>query len=156
MILSRLFSLILRIAEFVCAAVVLGITAWFLHVHHTQGTGPLGREIYTLIWAILAVLLSLAWLLPFTGNMMHYPMDLVMSGGWFAAFALLVMYIHDIDCGGAFHWSGITHGGNCNQWKADEAFSFLSAIFWLCSALLSMWVYHKRTTRVAGRRHNYV
>jgi hypothetical protein len=67
---------------------------------------------------------------------MHYPMDLVMSGGWFAAFALLVMYIHDIDCGGAFHWSGITHGGNCNQWKADEAFSFLSAIFWLCSALL--------------------
>jgi hypothetical protein len=75
--------------------------------------------------------------------MMHYPMDLIMSGGWFAAFALLVMYIHDIDCGGAFHWAGITHGGNCNQWKADEAFSFLSAIFWFCSALLVSFNKHR-------------
>jgi len=159
MIISRFLSFFFRFAEFVCAAVVLGILAFFLRLHHTQHTGPLGREIYTTIVAIVSVLLSLVWLLPFTATFMHYPIDLVISAAWFAAFAVLVNWIHKIDCGGIFHWTGLYHGGQCNQWKAAEAFSFISAIFWFASALLSAWVFHKvtrgSTVAAAPRRRRW-
>ena len=116
--------------------VVLGISAHLLHVHHTQHTGPLGREIYTTVISVVSVLLSLLWLLPFTASFMHYPADFLISFSWFAAFAVLVNWIHKIDCGSAFHWAGLNKSGQCNTWKAAEAFSFLSACFWLASALL--------------------
>lgn len=41
-----------------------------------------------------------------------------------------------MDCGNIFYWGDITHQGVCQRWKADVAFAFLSAIFWLGSALL--------------------
>jgi len=145
MILSRFFSFFLRFAEFVCAAVVMGIVAWFLHLHHKQAIGPFGREIYTMVVAVVSLVLSLVWLLPFTSTFMHYPIDLFLTAAWFAAFAVLVNYIHKMDCGGIFHWAGLQHGGQCNQWKAAEAFSFISAILWFASALLSMWVFHRMT-----------
>jgi uncharacterized membrane protein len=157
MIISRFLSFFFRFAEFVCAAVVLGITSFFLHQHHKYGINPLGRTIYTEVVAIISVLLSLVWLLPFTSTFLHYPFDLFMSVAWFAAFGVLVNWIHKIDCGGAFHWGGLYHNNTCSQWKADEAFAFLSAIFWLASALLSMYVYHKLERRAevvpaGGRR----
>jgi len=143
MILSRLLSFIFRFAEFVCAAVVLGIVGHFLHVHHRDHVGPLGREIYTEVIAAWSVVFSLVWLLPFTSSFMHYPIDLITSFAWFAAFGALVNWIHKINCGSAFQWDGIYRGGVCHQWKAAEAFSFLSACFWLASALLSIYVFHK-------------
>jgi len=149
MIMSRLLSFILRFGEFICAAVVLGLAGHFLRIHHNQGTGPKGREIYTTIIAAWSVVLSLLWLLPFTHTFMHYPLDLLTSFGWFAAFGALVDWIHRINCGQAFNWGFIYHGGVCGQWKAAEAFSFIAAVFWLVSALLSAYVFHKRSEPVA-------
>jgi len=153
MILSRALSFGLRFAEFVCSAVVLGIVGHFLRVRHKTGSGPRGREIYTEVIAAFSLVLSLVWLLPFTSTFMHYPMDVILSFAWFAAFGALVNWLHKLNCGGAFDWDGLTHGGQCNQWKAAEAFAFMSAIFWLASALLSIYVYHKvrkgETTTVA-------
>ncbi|KAF2673851.1 integral membrane protein [Microthyrium microscopicum] len=146
---SRLLSMIFRFAEFVCGAVVLGITANFLYQHHKYGVNPLGRSIYVEVIAVISTLMALLWLLPFTSAIMHYPFDLLMSAAWFAAFAVLVNWLHKMDCGGAFQWSGLEHSGVCNQWKADEAFAFLAAIFWLASALLGMYVYHKVNKRHA-------
>jgi hypothetical protein len=153
MILSRALSFGLRFAEFVCSAVslstrpnrshqlmqpqvVLGIVGHFLRVRHKTGSGPRGREIYTEVIAAFSLVLSLVWLLPFTSTFMHYPMDVILSFAWFAAFGALVNWLHKLNCGGAFDWDGLTHGGQCNQWKAAEAFAFMSAIFWLASALL--------------------
>jgi hypothetical protein len=136
MILSRLISLALRFAEFVCAAVVLGLDAHFLHIHHETGAGPFGREFYIIVLSVLALLLSLVWMIPTRSAMLHVPADIIISLGWFAAFGLLVNQLHKSSCGSAFSWGGITHGSECNKWQATEAFSFLAAIFWLASALV--------------------
>jgi hypothetical protein len=136
MILSRLISLILRFSEFVSAAVVLGIDANFLHIHRKTHNGPLGREIYVIVLASLSTLLSLVWMLPTRSAMLHIPMDLILSFGWFAAFGVLVNYLHSSGCGSAFSWGGITHGGSCNQWQAAEAFSFISGCLWAASAIV--------------------
>jgi len=152
MILTRLLSVILRFAEFVCAAVVLGIMAYELHLHHESHAGdgePFGREVYSLILAIFSLLLSLVWMLPFAHNMMHYPADFLLSAGWFAAFALLLNWLHKTDCGSAFAWHGIQHlHDECNRWRASEAFAFLAAIFWFASFVLGLMVFH----RYAGQR----
>lgn len=112
-----------------------GLVAYFLWQHHHYNTGPLAREIYVEVIAALSVLLSLVWMIPTLHNMLHYPMDLVMTAAWFAAFGLLVDYL-DGRCGGAFHWAGLDHGGYCGRWKAAEAFSFIAACFWLASFLV--------------------
>jgi len=119
----------------------------FLHIYHKTGQGPHKREIYTEVIAAISVVLSLFFLLPFTSSFMHYPLDLIMSLAYFAAFGALVNQVHKMNCGGAFEWNGILHGGTCNKWKAVEAFTFLAAIFWLASTLLSIYVFH----RVRGR-----
>jgi len=153
MILSRLLSLILRFAEFVCAAVVLGLDAHFLDVHHHTSYGPFGREIYIIVLSALALLLSLVWMLPTRSAMLHVPADIIISLGWFAAFGLLVNWLHRSNCGSAFSWGGITHGSECNKWQAAEAFSFLSAIFWLVSAIVGIWVHRSIDRRATGTHH---
>jgi hypothetical protein len=75
---------------------------------------------------------------------MHYPLDLLISAGWFASFGILYQWIHTrtIRCDGIFgawNWDGNSHDGYCSRWKALEAFSLLSALFWLTSALLVSW-----------------
>jgi len=153
MILSRLISLALRFAEFVCAAVVLGLDAHFLHIHHKTDNGPLGREIYVIVLSVLSVLLALVWMIPTTAAMLHVPADLILSLGWFAAFGVLVNYLHLIGCGSYFTWGGITGGSICNQWQATEAFSFLSAIFWAASAIIGIWVARDLGRRGTTRAH---
>lgn len=43
-----------------------------------------------------------------------------------------------MDCSDVFDWDGISfrETASCSQWKATIAFSFLSAICWLASAIL--------------------
>jgi len=156
MILSRVISLALRFAEFVCAAVVLGIDAHFLNIHHKYHTGSLGREIYVIVIAVLAIILALVWMLPTRSAMLHVPADIIIGLAWFAAFGVLVNYIKSQNCGGFFTWGNITHGSECDKWQAAEAFSFLSAIFWMASAIVGLWVYHKVERRggVGHAGHN--
>ena len=126
--------------------VVAGIIGSYLHSYDSTNTWPGARFIYTEVIAGLSILLALLWLLPFAGGFIHWPADLFISVAWFAAFGLLVNYLHGSECNSAtFDWSGITNGGVCNRWKASEAFSFLSAIFWLASAVVGLWFTHKVT-----------
>lgn len=69
--------------------------------------------------AALSVVLSIIFFIPFTSSMLHYPLDFIMTAAWFAAFGVLVDYLHDQNCGGIFHWGGITRGGYCGQWKVS-------------------------------------
>jgi len=163
MIFTRLLSLILRFGEFAFAAVVLGIMSYELHLHHKSGAGdgePFGREVYTEILAVVSLLLSLVWMLPFAHNMMHYPADFILSAGWFAAFAVLLNWLHKTDCGSAFAWAGIQHlHDECTRWRASEAFAFLAAIFWFASFVLGLMVHHRYvgqgTAAVAPRRRRW-
>ncbi|KAF2255070.1 integral membrane protein [Trematosphaeria pertusa] len=159
MIVSRMVSLFLRFAQFVCSAIVLGLVAYFLHQRDKYGVGPLGRSIYTEIVAALSVIFSLIWMIPTTSSIINYATDLFFSAAWFAAFGALVDWYYDVNCGSIWHWGGIRfRGGNyCSKWNAAQAFSFLAAIFWFASFLLGIIVYHKLSRPVAtdgthGRR----
>jgi Membrane-associating domain len=143
-VISRLVSICLRIGELAFAVVVAGLIGSYLHSHDSGHSWPGGRFIYTEVVAAISILLALFWLLPFAGGFIHWPADVILSLAWFAVFGLLVNYIHGTDCkASVFDWAGITHGGVCNRWQASEAFSFLSAIFWIVSAVVGLWFVHR-------------
>ena len=166
-VLSRLVSVILRVGELVFASVslyrlttkriltelqvVAGIVGCYLHDFDQRDGWPKKRFIYSEVIAGVSILFSLLWLLPFAGGFYSWPLDLVLSAAWFAAFGLLVDQLSGQNCGRTFNWSGITHAGFCNRWKAAQAFSFLSAIFWLVSAIVGIWFMSKnRRERAAA------
>ena len=119
---------------------VAGIIGSYLHGYSHTHSWPGGRFIYSEVIAGLSILLALVWLLPLTNNFHHWPTDIILSLAWFAVFGLLVNYIGGTNCkSSVFNWTIVTSGGVCGRWKASEAFSFLSAIFWLASALVGIW-----------------
>lgn len=87
----------------------------------------------------ISLLLGLFWLIPFAHSFFVWPVDIVISLAWFAAFGILVNTLDDLPCGGVWAWGNITDDTDCSRWKAAEAFSFLSAILWLVSGLLGLW-----------------
>jgi hypothetical protein len=156
MLASRIFSLVFRLAEFVCAAIVLGIVSWFLHQRNKYGIGPLGRSIYTEVIAALSIPVSLIWMIPTKASMANHVADLFFSLAWFAAFGCLINWYYSINCGSIWYWEGIyLHGNYCGKWNAAQAFSFLSGIFWFASFLLGIFTYDKlrRNATVDGTTH---
>jgi len=119
------------------------MNGYLMYIHHAEGTGPWGRELYTECVATFAALLSLVWFVPFTWTFMHYPLDVFVSIMWFASFGALTNWIHRIDCQRAFNWNGY-QGWACDLYKTNEAFVFMSAGLWLISSFLSCWVFHTR------------
>ncbi|RYO90338.1 hypothetical protein DL764_008457 [Monosporascus ibericus] len=153
MILTDLLSMVLRVAELVFAAIVAGVNGHYLRMISNTSDWHQARFIYTEVVAGLAMLLALIWLFPFSGSFVHWPVDLFISICWFAAFGVLVHYL-DGSCGRVFAWGNVTVLGDnpCGRFKAIIAFSFLSAICWLVSAIIGvMWVrdhenrYRRRT-----------
>ncbi|KAI1486589.1 hypothetical protein F5X96DRAFT_654419 [Biscogniauxia mediterranea] len=89
MIITDLFSIILRLAELAFAAIVAGINGEYLHwVRHTSSWHQ-GRFIYTEVVAGISLFLALIWLIPFSSSFIHWPIDLVIAICWFVAFGLL-------------------------------------------------------------------
>jgi hypothetical protein len=146
MILTDLFSMILRLAELAFAAIVAGLTGDYLHSVQGSSSWDQGRFIYTEVVAGLSIILSIIWLFPFSGSFIHWPADLFLSVAWFVAFGLIVNWLNGT-CGYIFDWSGISlHGvDTCAEWKADIAFTFLSAICWLVSAIVGLYWVHRHT-----------
>jgi preprotein translocase subunit SecG len=148
MAIDRFFGLVLRAAELAFGAIVLGITAWYID-HSANSSWADGRFIYTLVVSCLAVLASLIWFLPTTNSFSHYAFDFLLFVLWIISFGLLVDQIGD-SCGGVFHWDNIGFRESCGRFKALEAFTFLSAIVWLVSAILGVYFMNKRTAVVDG------
>jgi hypothetical protein len=144
MIGDDLVSMLLRIGELAFAAVVAGITGAYLNSLGGYSDWTVARFIYTEVISAISMLLALLWLLPFSGTFIHWPVDLLISIAWFVSFGLLVNFIGPLDCGSIWYWGDLTQNGLCQRWKADVAFAFLSAIFWLASALLGIWVMNRR------------
>ncbi|KAI8207796.1 hypothetical protein K4K61_006038 [Colletotrichum sp. SAR11_59] len=143
--------MIFRAAELAFAAIVTGITGAYLHAHDNASSWDNGRFIYTIVVSSISMVFALVWLLPFSGSFVHWPMDIFISILWFVSFGLLVNLIGD-GCGPVFDWSNVSpRGDDCGRHKANIAFTFLSAIVWLASALIGLfWV--RRRTAVADNR----
>ncbi|CAI0649247.1 unnamed protein product [Colletotrichum noveboracense] len=151
MAIDRIVQMIFRAAELAFAAIVTGITGAYLHAHDNASSWDNGRFIYTIVVSSISMVLALVWLLPFSGSFVHWPMDIFISILWFVSFGLLVNLIGD-GCGPVFDWSNVSpRGDDCGRHKANIAFTFLSAIIWLASALIGLfWV--RRRTAVADNR----
>ncbi|KAF1923757.1 uncharacterized protein M421DRAFT_425462 [Didymella exigua CBS 183.55] len=147
MIFTRLLSLILRFAQFVFAAVVLGLTSYFMYQRTRNSVGPFGRTVFAIVWSSLSILFSIIWMIPTKSTMASYGSDLVFTAGWAAVFALLVIWFNGADCGSAWAWGGISlsRSNYCGQWKAAQAFSFLSLVFWFTTFVLGVITYHRLT-----------
>lgn len=76
MLFSRLASLLLRTGQFIFAAIVLGLTAYFLHQRTHHGIGPFARLVYSIIWSSLSIIVALIWAIPTTSSMTGYTSDL--------------------------------------------------------------------------------
>jgi hypothetical protein len=163
MLCDDLLSLCLRIGELAFSAVVAGLTGKYLH-DEEKGVRAWNKKrfIYTEVIAAIGILFSLLFLLPFASSFIHWPIDFLLFAGFMVAFGLLANYIGP-NCGSIWNWNAITKGGSCDQFKADIAFSFLASIFFLASAILGIWVVHKRrrsnrtvaTDGVTGRRRRW-
>jgi hypothetical protein len=72
---------------------------------------------------------------------------LVFTAGWAATFALLVRWFNGAGCGSAWSWAGISLLGDnyCGQWRAAQAFSFLSLVVWFATFVLGVVTYHRLT-----------
>ncbi|KAK7746515.1 hypothetical protein SLS53_002474 [Cytospora paraplurivora] len=155
MIFTDLVSIIFRVAELAFAAIVAGITGKYLHAQRGQSSWHLGRFIYIEVVAGLSILLSLLWLLPFSGSFIHWPADILLSVAWFAAFGLLVNWLGG-SCGRTFDWSHLRlRGNNCGSWKADEAFAFLAAVLWLASAIIGLYWVRQHTAADGTRKRRW-
>ncbi|KAK3686079.1 integral membrane protein [Podospora appendiculata] len=155
MILADILSLLLRLGELAFAVIVAALTGKYLHAVKGSSSWDQGRFIYTEVVAGLSIVLSIIWLFPFSGSFIHYPADFVISVMWFVSFGLLVSWLDD-SCGNVFNWDNIAlnSGTNtCAEWKADIAFTFLSAIFWLVSTLLGIYWVHKHTQQATVTTH---
>ncbi|EFX03148.1 integral membrane protein [Grosmannia clavigera kw1407] len=150
MLLADLLSMALRLAELAFAAIVAGLSGSYLHSMRGTSSWHLRRFIYAEVVAGLSILLSIVWLFPFAGSFIHWPVDIVLAATWFTVFGLLVNWLHG-SCGSVFDWHGIALRGSaaCPKWKADIAFSFLSAICWLVSGLLGIYRVHRRRSAPA-------
>ncbi|GES63486.1 LCCL domain protein [Aspergillus terreus] len=138
-VVSRLVSIVLRVVEIICAAIVAGIIGYYLDTLGDFDAWPQARWIYTEVVAGLSILLGLIWLIPFSSGFFNWPFDVIISFAWFAAFGILVDALHKLPCGGIWSWNNVVDNNECGRWKAAEAFSFISAVVWLVSALVGIW-----------------
>ncbi|KAF4125775.1 Membrane-associating domain [Geosmithia morbida] len=154
---ERIASIILRIAEIGFGAVVAGVNGDIIDAWTDAGADSwsMGRFIYTEVVAGLSILLSILRLIPLSWTFTHWHADLIISLCWWAAFGLLVDQLDQGACGGAFDWDNISlRGDPCGKFKAVVAFTFLSALVWLVSAIIGFFWTEKRVARseMAGLR----
>lgn len=154
MIIDDFLSVLLRIGEIICAAIVAGLTGDYLNSVSAEPDSDASKErfIYTEVVAAISLFFALIWLIPFMGTFIHWPIDFLLFVAWVVAFGLLVDFIEPLHCGGIFDNGQIDEQPYCQKWKADVAFCFLSALLWLASTLLGLWVMRGVGAGVGRRR----
>lgn len=143
----------LRLAQFVCATVVLGLSSYLLYLEHEHDIGPFSRLFYSAIISSISVIASLIWLISSTIlPVTHIVADLLFCGAWFAVFGLLQDWYKDVMyCGSKWSWYAMSaREGLCGNWNAVQAFAFLSAIFWFVSCMLGVLAWKKDSTAPAA------
>ncbi|KAG5913189.1 hypothetical protein E4U42_001387 [Claviceps africana] len=138
--LLRTAILALRVLQFASAAIVTGITAYFLAASHTT-TWNLGRLIFTQLIAAMSLVIILANLLPSFDSFFQVPVDIAMSLLWWGVFGLLFNFT-EYPCGWVFEWMNIAapFEPQCARFSASTAFSFAAAVLFLLSGVLNVFV----------------
>jgi hypothetical protein len=150
MSIARFIAIALRFAQFVSSAIVLGLTAYFLHKYEQTSIGPFPRLVYSVVIAALSIWVSILWMALPTATFVHCVTDLLFCAAWFVVFGLLQDYYDDeIECGSIWKWGSIDVTNNyCGQWNAAQAFSFLVAVFWFVSFIVGIMAWSRNRAPV--------
>ena len=127
-----------------------GIVGNYLDYYQGGVNWPLARFIYCVIIAGISMLIALIWLIPSASSFYAWPIDILVSFAWFAAFGVLVDFIKGSCNSRAFDFHAIGDGGFCGRWRAAEAFAFISAVLWLLSALVGIWLMRREKNKAAA------
>lgn len=150
--LAHLLSTFLRIAEISFAAIVAGIIGHFLYEFELfSGDWIDARWIYTEVIAGISIVLGLILVIPFATSFFAWPLDILIALAWFAAFGILVDGAERLNCDGNPYWVIFLGDSFCDEWKAAEAFCFLSGVAWIVSGLVGVWYTYLLQEAVAAR-----
>lgn len=85
----KIVSVILRLFQFACAVIVLGILSRFCYVISIQQVNADGRIIYAMVVAGIGIIYSFFFCPPFKSLFLGFPFDFVMFVMWLVAYCLL-------------------------------------------------------------------
>ncbi|KAI5245228.1 hypothetical protein E4T43_03370 [Aureobasidium subglaciale] len=159
---SKIASIVFRANELFSAAIVVGILGHFLNIIDDANGSANGKIVYAMVIASLALLFSIALMVPLWCTFRAFPLDFIMFLCWMVAFALLVNVVTDSDqkltgtnaCSSDWYYSywgynwgryyrtpvvtsaNVINNAGCADWRCVLAFSFISSMFWLASSFL--------------------
>lgn len=85
----KIISVFLRMGEFACAIIVLGLLSRFVYVIDAANASIDGRIIYTMVTAGIATVFTMCMCPPFDVLFLSFPFDFVLFIMWLVAFCLL-------------------------------------------------------------------
>ncbi|KAK6510115.1 hypothetical protein TWF481_004828 [Arthrobotrys musiformis] len=144
--LPRILSLSLRLSQLLTSIIITGISGHYLNTLHDFGIKhPNGRFIYTTIISSSSLVYSFLSLVFWKYTV--FPVDLGFFVAYLAGFGVVVNWIVDgMGCGKAWDlevrvgsWGSGRAKDQCARWAAVETFTFVSAMLFLASGLLSVW-----------------
>lgn len=87
---SRVISVLLRVGELICAAIVCGIMGYYLRALD-DANGPYNsRVVYSVAMAGISILLSVVLLPPLKYSFAAFPLDFAIFICWMVCFGLLL------------------------------------------------------------------
>jgi hypothetical protein len=85
----KVVSALLRLGEFACAVIVLGILCRFCYLISIAQADADGRIIYTMVVAGIGIIYSFFFCPPFKSLFLGFPFDFVLFVMWLVAYCLL-------------------------------------------------------------------
>jgi hypothetical protein len=89
-VVSRIVQVALRVWQFFCSVIVLGILARFLDRVSDAGATRDGRIIYSIIVASISTLFAIVFVVPMLYSFLAFPADFALFVMWLIAFCLLI------------------------------------------------------------------
>ncbi|KAG5963360.1 hypothetical protein E4U56_002780 [Claviceps arundinis] len=140
----RIGIIVLRVLQFASAAIVTGITAYFISQSDTT-TWNLGRFIYSQLIAGISLLVIFVTLLPSVDAFVQIPIDIALSLLWWGVFGLLFNFTQ-YPCGWVFEWMNIAppYEPQCAKFDASTAFSLAAAILFMVCGIANVFIERRR------------
>ncbi|ORX94360.1 hypothetical protein BCR34DRAFT_225620 [Clohesyomyces aquaticus] len=151
---SKVASVILRLGELCCAAIVTAILNRFFYLVNLGNGWYHGRLIYAEVIAILGIVVSIILLPPLKYSFYAWPIDVIVFVAWLVAFSLLANLTAGHTCSATWYWSywgvywgrfwnpglvvtpALIGGAGCSSWTAVLTFLFMGSMAFLLSSIL--------------------
>ncbi|KAB5549411.1 hypothetical protein GE09DRAFT_966402 [Coniochaeta sp. 2T2.1] len=102
---SKVLSVLLRLWELACSAIVLGVVGGFFSRVNQANSYADNRLVYTIVIASISTAVSLLFMMPFTFTFMACPLDFILFALWLVAFILLEVLTGSHTCNASWYYN---------------------------------------------------